>query len=412
MTPMFGDIRTMFRFSAWVRPAAALTTTAAMIALAACADTALTPPAAVLPTDPAIPAQYRAAAFIFDVSATKKTVSITAPSATNISPIAAASLNLGVSTGWSYSVLGGDVIGLSTSNYQASAVGAFIPGKLRITFDVSINNRLAGIRLVTPTFPTPPAGVTGVQAFPFQMSVTSTAGSVEKGTANNEAVITPSLGLVVPSSNWDGNPHNFFNDAGCPVTATDCFRYESFGEIGPLASSTMQQIGFDVDPTVAIFRVKVLVVADLENNVGGPPPGGVSGTVTTPAGVSLAGAIVNVSGGFSGTVGANGAYTVANVGTGSRTVFVTNLPSYCVAPASQNITALSGANVTANFIVSCTIPTAPFAGTVTSSLGGDLRQVRFTPRGYGVRITMIGPRRTWDPSGVRGARGSASGTGT
>jgi hypothetical protein len=365
---MFGDIRTMFRFSAWVRPAAALTTTAAMIALAACADTALMPPAAVLPTDPAIPAQYRAAAFIFDVSATKKTVSITAPSATNISPIAAASLNLGVSTGWSYSVLGGDVIGLSTSNYQASAVGAFIPGKLRITF------------------------VTGVQAFPFQMSVTSTAGSVEKGTANNEAVITPSLGLVVPSSNWDGNPHNFFNDAGCPVTATDCFRYESFGEIGPLASSTMQQIGFDVDPTVAIFRV--------------------SGTVTTPAGVSLAGAIVNVSGGFSGTVGANGAYTVANVGTGSRTVFVTNLPSYCVAPASQNITALSGANVTANFIVSCTIPTAPFAGTVTSSLGGDLRQVRFTPRGYGVRITMIGPRRTWDPSGVRGARGSASGTGT
>jgi len=36
-------------------------------------------------------------------------------------------------------------------------------------------------------------------------SVTSTTGSVEKGTANNETVTTPSLGLVVPSSNWDGD---------------------------------------------------------------------------------------------------------------------------------------------------------------------------------------------------------------
>jgi hypothetical protein len=329
-----------------------------MVLLSACADTALTPPAAVLPIDPAIPAQYRGAAFVFDVNATKKTVGVTAPTATIRNPISAASLNLGLNSAPTYSVLGGDAIGLSVSNYQASAVGAFVPGKLRITFDLSINNRLAGIRLVTPTFPAPPVGVTGVQAFPFEISVTSTAGSVGQGTANNENVLTPSLGMVVPSSNWDGNPHNFFNDTGCPVTATDCFRYESFGVVGPLGSSMAQQIGFDVDPTVAIFRVKVLVVADLEN-VGVPGPVGVSGTVTTPAGVSLAGATVNVSGGFSGTVGANGAYTVDNVGTGSKTITVTNLPSFCVTPASQNVTALSGANVTANFIVSCTVPTAP-----------------------------------------------------
>ena len=192
--------------------------------------------------------------------------------------------------------------------------------------------------------------------------MTSTTGSVEKGTANNETVITPSLGLVVPSTDWDGDPHNFFNDTGCPVTATDCFRYESFGVVGPLGSSMAQRIGFDVDPTIAIFRVRVLLVADLENNVGGPPPGGVSGTVTTPAGVSLAGAIVNVSGGFSGTVAAGGAYTVASVPTGSRTVSVTNLPSFCVTPVSQSVTVSAGAAATANFIVSCTVPTAPLPG--------------------------------------------------
>ena len=332
-----------------------------MVLLSACADTALTPPAAVLPIDAAIPAQYRGAAFIFDVNSTKKSVGVTAPTTTIRSPISAASLNLGANSGRSYSVLGGDAVGLSVSNYQASAVGAFTPGKLRITFDLGINNRLAGIRLVTPTFPAPPVGVTGVQAFPFEINVTSTAGSVGQGTANNENVLTPSLGLVVASSNWDGNPYNFFNDTGCPVTATDCFRYESFGEIGPLSSSTTQQIGFDVDPTVAIFRVKVLVVADLEN-VGGPPPGSVSGTVTTPAGVSLAGAIVNVSGGSSGTVAAGGAYTVASVPTGSRTVSVTNLPSFCVTPVSQSVTVSAGAAATANFVVSCTVPTAHSPG--------------------------------------------------
>jgi hypothetical protein len=328
-----------------------------MVLLSACADTALTPPAAVLPTNPAIPAQYRGAAFIFDVSATKKTVGVTAPTATITSPNAAASHNLGLNSAPTYTVLGGDAVGLSVSNYQASAVGAFTPGKLRITFDLGINNRLAGIRLVTPTFPAPPVGVTGVQAFPFQMSVTSTSGSVEKGTSNNETVITPSLGLVVPSTDWDGDPHNFFNDTGCPVTTTDCFRYESFGVIGPLGSSMEQRIGFDVDPTIAIFRVRVLLVADLEN-VDLWPTGSVSGTVTTPAGVSLAGAIANVSGGFSGTVAAGGAYTVASVPTGSRTVSVTNLPSLCVTPVSQSVTVSAGANVTANFIVSCTVPTA------------------------------------------------------
>ncbi|MDQ8167319.1 MAG: carboxypeptidase-like regulatory domain-containing protein [Gemmatimonadota bacterium] len=377
MIPLFREVFTMLSFSTLVRRAAALTTAATMVALAACSsDKAGSLPAAVLPANPAIPAQYRGAAFVFNVSATKKTVSVTAPTATIRNPIAAASLNL--NAGPNYSLLGADVIDLSTSNFQASAVGAVLPGKVRITFDVTINNRLSGIRLITPTFPTPPAGVTGVQAFPFEISVTTTAGSVGQGSTTNEIVVTsPRFGAVVPSTNWDGNSHNFFNDAGCPSTATDCFRYESFGQIEPSSSSSTQQVGFDIEPTVGDFRVKVLLAADLEN--GTPPaPGSVSGTVTTPAGVSLAGATVNVSGGFSGTVGAGGAYTVASVTTGTKTVSVTNLPSYCVAPASQSVTVSSAAASTANFTVACTIPTGSIAGTVTSSLGGGIANVSIT----------------------------------
>ena len=328
-----------------------------MVSLAACLDTALTPPEAVLSSDPAIPAQYRGAAFVFNVSASKKTVSVTAPTATIKSPISAASLNLGFNAGPNYSLLGGESIDVSPSNYQASAVGAFVPGKIRITFDVSIYNKLQGVRLITPTFPAPPAGATGVQAFPFEISVTTTAGGSQGPTINDVVLTSLRSGDVVPSTNWDGDPHNFFDFSGasCTTMVTTCVRYESFGPIDPASTSSTQQVGFDINPTVAEFRVKVLLSADVQE-VGVAGPVGVIGTVTTPAGVSLAGATVNVSGGFSGTVGANGAYTVANVGTGTKTVSVTNLPSYCVAPATQSVTVNSGASTTANFSVACTIP--------------------------------------------------------
>ncbi len=370
----------MFSFSTLVRRAAALTTTATMVALAACSDTASAPVAPVLPGNPPIPAQYRGAAFVFNVNAGRKTVTVTNPTASTInSPLSAASRNISMGDGRNMSLLGADVIDISTSNFNASAVGAFIPGKVRITFDVTINNRLQGIKLITPTFPTPPAGVTGVQAFPFEITVTTTSGGVGQGSTTNEIVVSsPRFGVVVPSTNWNGNPHNFFNDSNCLPSDNDCFRYESFGSIDPLASSSTQQVGFDIDPTVGDFRVKVILAADLEN-AGVIPPGTVSGTVTSPSGVSLAGATVNVSGGFSAVVAANGSYTVPGVATGSRIISVTGLPSFCVTPATQNVTVASAGTATANFTaIVCNVPTGSIAGTVTSSLGGGIANVSIT----------------------------------
>jgi hypothetical protein len=358
----------MFSFTTLLRRAAALTTAATMVAMAACSDKAAAPVDPVLPGNPPIPAQYRGAAFLMDVSALRKTVRITAPNATIAAPLA--NLSLGVHSGPQYSLLGGDVIDLSTSNFQAGAVGASVPGKVLITFDLTINNRLSGIRLITPTFPTPPSGVTGVQAFPFEITVTTTSGGVT-GSGNEVIVQSPRFGAVVPSDNWNGNFHNFFNDAACAVTDNDCFRYESFGPIEPLGSSSTQQVGFLIDPTVGDFRVKVILAADLENGVA-PTPGSVSGTVTSPQLGNISGATVNVSGGFSGTTAASGAYSISGVATGSRTVSVTNLPSGCVAPASQNITVATGAASTVNFVVTCTVPTGSISGTITSSLGGGL----------------------------------------
>jgi hypothetical protein len=75
------------------------------------------------------------------------------------------------------------------------------------------------------TFPTPPSGVIGVQAFPFEISVTTTSGSV--GSNGNEVVVSsPRYGAVVPSSDWgnlpigDGNFHNFFKSKVICVSTT------------------------------------------------------------------------------------------------------------------------------------------------------------------------------------------------
>ena len=69
---------------------------------------------------------------------------------------------------------------------------------------------------------------------------------------------------------------------------------------------------------------------------------------------------------------------MTNVGVGSRTVSVSNLPAGCAAPSSQTVTVTNGATTTANFAVVCSVPTGTVAGTVTSSLGGGIAGVTVT----------------------------------
>jgi hypothetical protein len=223
--------------------------------------------------------------------------------------------------------------------------------------------------------------VTGVQAFPFEISVTTSSGGV--GTVGNELIVTsPRFGAVIASNEWDGAPHNFFNDVGCTASSNDCFRYEGFSTIAPLGASTSQPVGFLIDPTVGDFRVKLILAADLAATTT-PTPGTISGLVSSPQLGNLNNVSVSVSGGFSGTTAAAGTYSIANVATGTRTVSVSNLPSGCIAPASQNVTVTAGGTHTANFSVTCSVPTGTIGGTITSSLGGALAGITVvaTPTG-------------------------------
>src|SRR5262249_45930891 len=146
-------------------------------------------------------------------------------------------------------------------------------GKILITFDLQIHDKLTGVDLVAPTFPTPPPGTTGVLMFPFEIAVTTTSGGVTVGGPGNEVVVSsPRSGAVIASDDWNGNgagssgaPWNFFSEDPCTETSTTCFRFEEYGTIGALGSSESRTVGFLIDPTVGDFRVRMLVAADLSS---------------------------------------------------------------------------------------------------------------------------------------------------
>lgn len=351
-----------------------------MAALAACAkDSGDLGTGPNLPGDPPSNPQLSQAAFILDVNTQMRKVTISQPSV----KVTAAAANLGkdhpslrVDGGPSFSVLAGDVINLTTSNYFASAVGAVTPGKVTVRFDVNITNRLGSVQLITPTFPTPPAGVPGLFLFPFSTNVTTTSGGVSVGGDGTDVIIDlPNVGQVAPSTDWNGDgsagsgsPFNFFNDTGCPAGSNDCYRWEAFAQpLAAGATSESRTVGFDIDPTVSNFRARIIVAADLQNS-GPTPTGTVAGNVTSPQRGALSGVTVTVtSGGFTGTTDGAGAYSIASVTTGPKTVALSGLPSGCTNPGSQNTTVSSGGTSTVNFSVVCTAATGNVTGSITRS---------------------------------------------
>jgi hypothetical protein len=397
---------------------AALITTAAA-GLIGCQSGDQTGTTPTLPQDPGGNPGLKQSAFIFDVDTRSGTVTVSQPIKNLTMGSAIAQGAIRGPAGISYSILAGDAITLTTSNFFASTVGQYTAGKVRVKFDVNITNKLGSVELITPTFPTPPTGIKGVFLFPFQTVVTTTSGGTSVGGDGTDVIIElPSYGLVAPSIDWNGNatdatsapggdPFNFFNDTGCGAGSNDCYRYEVFGEalsggelgIPAAATSTARTVGFDIDPTVGNFRARLIVAADLRNASGSAPVGTVAGVVSSPQRGNLSGVTVNVSGGFSAaTAATTGAYSIANIPTGPHTVSLTaaSLPAGCTAPASQSATVSNGVTSTVNFSVTCTVPVGTISGTITNSVGGTISgTLTVTPTGLaaqpGVAFTGTSP---------------------
>jgi hypothetical protein len=373
----------------------------------------------VLPPPPPDNPQLTKAAFIFYVNTQTHQIAISAPSgmvAPNPQQVAAP----GMPGMPNFSLIAGDGITLTASNYFASTVGQFTPGKIRVRFDLSITNKLSSVQLVTPTFPAPPPGVSGVLLFPFATHVTVTSGGVSVGGSGDTVFVElPNTGQVAPSVDWDGNPYNFFNDADCS-TGNDCYRYEAYSDpIAAGATTAARTIGFDIDPTVANFSAKIIVAADLQNS-GPAPTGTISGTVSSPQRGALSGVTVTANvGGFTGTTNGTGAYTIANVTTGSKTVSLSGLPSGCTDPGSQVVVVNPSATTTVNFTVTCTAPSGTVNGTIsrtgTASPSLDGTVVTATPAAAGTTTsstTLTGGVLTYSIPAVQIGTGTGAGNGS
>jgi hypothetical protein len=371
----------------------------------------------VLPPPPPDNPQLTRAAFIFHVNTQTHQISIEAPSGT-VAPNPQPSIIPGLN----FSLIAGDGITLTASNYFASTVGQYIPGKVRVRFDLSITNKLSSVQLITPTFPAPPPGVTGVLLFPFATHVTVTSGGVSVGGSGDTVFVElPNTGQVAPSVDWDGNPYNFFNDADCTAAgANDCYRYEAFAAPVAAGATTLSRtIGFDLDPTVANFSAKIIVAADLQNS-GPAPTGTIAGTVTSPQRGALSGVTVTANtGGFTGTTNGTGAYSIANVTTGSKTVSLSGLPTGCTDPGSQVVIVNPSATTTVNFSVTCTAPSGTVSGTITltgtasPSLDGTV--VTATPLAAGTTsssTTLAGGLLTYSIPAVQIGTGTGAGNGS
>ncbi len=363
-------------FTTW-RASASRRLTTAILAVGTLFTTACASEKAV--TTPNLPgnapvSQFKPLAFTADIDLRTGKVVIAAPAsgANKDAP----TLSVGGSESPNLSLLGGEAVRLVPSNYTASAVGAFTPNKIRVTFDVSIENKLPGVKFITPTWPVPPAS--GVILFPLDYTVTTTPGGVTGGDGNVVIVEQPSYGGIEPSIDWNGTrtagsgaPFNFFNDAVCTAgVSSDCFRWEAFDlEILPLTGSARQTIGFDIDASVAQFRTRMIVAADLAP-AAAVAPGTISGTVSSPARGLLSGVVATVSSGQTGTTSAAGTYSIAAVNAGSRTVTLSNLPAGCTAPAAVTVSVASGANSVVDFTnVVCTGLPGTISGTIRSNQG-------------------------------------------
>jgi len=152
--------------------------------------------------------------------------------------------------GLSLALVGRNELRADVGNIQRSAVGAFTKKKVRVTMDVALTNLVTHAAFVTPSFPTPPVGTSGVLLFPFATSVTGGSGN------------------VAPSPDWDGAPINFFNDndVTCSLYKSDCYRWEAYP--APLTgglSTAARTVGFDVDPSVTGFDTYFVLAADLSS---------------------------------------------------------------------------------------------------------------------------------------------------
>ena len=293
----------------------------------------------------------------------------------------------------SFALLGWNEIAVAASNFSRTSAGI---GRVRIRFDLKVTNKLKHSDLITPTFPAPPSGVTGVLLFPFK---TVALGSNGQPLPLAESRAVASVDWNGTGASGSGAPHNFFNSATClPLLGGDCFRWESFGTVAAGATTPAHTVGFDADLLVSSLDVYVVLAADISENA---LTGGISGTVASTLFGPLPNASVTVSpGGQTGTSDGSGNYLIGGLTPGSKTVSLGGTPASCFRPSPQTVAVAAGATADADFNLAC----RPIV--FTQFVGSGVYEIfRIGADGTGeTRLTTdndIAVDPTWSPDGSR-----------
>ncbi|MBC7895856.1 MAG: hypothetical protein H7066_10595 [Cytophagaceae bacterium] len=164
------------------------------------------------------------------------------------------------------SLVGHDAFSVDVEAVERSIVGRFAPGKVRVTFQLRVHNRLQQARFIAPTFPAPPDAGEALYLFAAHVSAIEAPGGVTVPGANVVEVTAPSRGGVATSLDWDGAAHDYVRSAPCPAGGSTCARYERYAApLEPGAVTEWRRVGFDVDPTVRFIRLRLVLAADLAN---------------------------------------------------------------------------------------------------------------------------------------------------
>src|SRR5262249_11382088 len=128
---------------------------------------------------------------------------------------------------------------------------------------LTLRNKLSSIDLVSPTEPAPPPGTRGVLLSAAEIVLTETIVPLQGG-GSDALVELPTRGSIAASSEWDLKAQFTLSRAGCVLEENYPTKLVGVEGRIPAGNTSTQKIGFDHDPAVRQFRVRMVAAGNLE----------------------------------------------------------------------------------------------------------------------------------------------------
>lgn len=161
-------------------------------------------------------------------------------------------------------LLDGAVAQIEITGVGAAVTGEVRPGWRRVIVGIRARNIAAG-QLVSPRFEvaTP---TDRLLLIPLETWAPPTSGDVSVGNGTEVTVELPNRGEVRLAEGWSGKPEAFFSGATrCGAVDTRCRPYEMLpAPLAPGDASDLTQLAFDLEPTVHLFRFRLVLAGAVQ----------------------------------------------------------------------------------------------------------------------------------------------------